>query len=421
VTPVIVQTDVSQLDKVMSKVDIVQTVAGGMFPKFSMFAMLATSRNIKDIANMPGVRAVLPDLPMKPFSPYVIYGDSKSIYVGTKYSRTFVGADIAEQQGITGSGVKVAVIDTGVFNAHEQLMFKAADVNAILPIPTIPGGPTLPSAITEKMKLLQFKGTPIGADDNGHGSHCVTTVGGNEVVGPYGIECKGVAPGAELLSIKVLGTPMGIGLSSDIIRGIDIAIDRGAKVISMSLGSPSGDNNTAECLAIKTAMKLDPSLVFVIAAGNFGPNSGTIGSPACCNEALTVGSMSISDRAVSYFSSRGPTADGLVKPDVVAPGGGRKVQPSNGIGDEYIFSGTSLGTVLDVSEDKTANSYAALHGTSMACPHVAGLVALLKQVNPGVTTDYIKQVMSVIGGSKDNESGWGLITYDKFFKKKEGE
>ena len=418
VTPILVQAEFTKLDQVMNKIDMVQSIPGATFPRFSMFGMFATQSNIKLISNTPGVQAILPDLPIKAFDQYAVVGDLQSVYIGTKHSRTYLGADIAEQQGITGKGVKVAIIDTGVFNAHKQLMFKAADVNAILPAPELPAIPSLPPPISDRMKLLQFSGTPVGMDDNGHGTHCVTTVGGNEVLGPNNIECKGVAPGAGLLSIKVLGTPLGVGMSSDIIRGIDIAISRGAKVISMSLGASVGDNNTAECLAIKTAMNLDPKLVFVVAGGNFGPGGSTMGSPACSQEALTVGSMSIIDNAVSYFSSRGPTTDGLVKPDVIAPGGGRKVEPVDGVGGEYIFSGTSIGTILDIAEDKSANGWAALHGTSMACPHVAGLVALLKQYNPDVTTDYIKQVMQSRGKPKDNISGWGPINYQMFFEEK---
>ena len=416
IAPIVVKTDATVFDKVLNTIDLAQLTRGATFTRFSMFGMLATRKDIRNIASLPGVLAVTLDRRIDALVPYAQVGDDKSIYIGTDYSRKYMGTEYAESIGVNGRGINVAVLDTGVFPMHEQLIGKVPppnDISAIMSFPTIEL--PVPSTVKERFKPTTYLGLPLGVDDNGHGTHCLTTVGGNHVTGPNSIECKGVAPGCNLYSIKVLGTPLGIGMSTDIIRGIDIAISKGCKVISMSLGSPEGDNNSAECLAIRTAMLKYPDLVFVIAAGNFGPSPNTIGSPGCCSEALTVGSMSITDNDISYFSSRGPTADGLVKPDVVAPGGGRAQQPSDGVGDEYIFTGTSVGAMLDLVNDKKADGYAGLMGTSMATPHVAGLVALLKQVYPDLTVQQIKAVAAA-KGAKSSEGGWGLIKFEDFVK-----
>jgi subtilisin family serine protease len=380
-----------------------------------MIAMMANKRDISRIGKLPFVNSIGYNDTVQCFD-RPTYGLAKSFWIGTEESRKIIGADIAEQNGITGRGVKVAVLDTGVYAWHPQLIRRGVvDINAIMAGPP-EGAPPPPPFLADFFKPSSFQGAGAGFDDNGHATHCVTTVGGEAFTGPENIKVKGVAPDFDLIAIKVLGTPMGIGMNSDIIRGIDIALAKGADVISMSLGSDQGDNNTPACLAIRMAMAAYPQVVFVIAAGNFGPDASSMGSPACSLEALTVGSMSILDQGVSYFSSRGPTEDSLVKPDVLGPGGGRFIAPEDGEGDEFIYSGTSPGTVLDVSQDGKTDGFTGLQGTSMATPHIAGLVALLKQKYQGITTEYIKAVMAAKQPYKTPDSGWGLMTYQDFVK-----
>jgi serine protease AprX len=397
VTPVIVKLDMDKLDKFRGYFRSTQLIPVSSFSNFGMIGIFATHKDIKNIAGLSYVQSIGLNSPMYAF--WKVHGINKNIWIGTRYSRNIIEADKAEAEGLDGRGIKVAVLDTGVWNMHPQLHGKVTDINAQIPMPDLPQ--------LSKLKIQP----PFGYDDSGHGCHVVTTVGGDAQTGPDGIEVQGVATGCKLISIKVLGTPLGMGYSTDIIRGIQAALDSDADVISMSLGSDQGDNQSPVCLAIREAMKTHPDTIFCIAAGNFGPDPKTLGSPACSTEALTVGSYSIIDKTVSYFSSRGPSTDGVMKPDVLAPGGGRKVRPTSG--DEFIYSGTSLGTILDVAEDNRADGFAALMGSSMSCPHIAGLCALLKQRDRDIDTEYIKKIMES-KSPKSNDYGWGLMKYSDF-------
>ena len=183
---------------------------------------------------------------------------------------------------------------------------------------------------------------------------------------------SGVAPGAHLWNVKVLNKG-GSGSTSQIIAGIEFAalgpdgvLGTGdeADVINMSLGCcVSGDGTDPLSVAVDQAV--DQGVVVVVSAGNKGPSAFTMGRPGVARKSISVGATTKSDTMAS-FSSRGPTADLRLKPDVAAPGGSI-VAPR--------ASGTSLGSPIDVH-------YASLNGTSMAAPHVAGAAALVLQAQP---------------------------------------
>ncbi len=267
---------------------------------------------------------------------------------------------------VTGEGIVVAVIDTGIDCSHPDLG------GGIGPAYKVIGG----------YDFINDDSDPM--DDNGHGTHVAGIVAANG-------EILGVAPSAKLLAYKVLGAD-GSGSMSDVILAIDAALDPDgdgrtddhADIISMSLGG-AGDSDDPVCLAVGEAVSL--GVVVVIAAGNEGPSLGTVASPGLTECAVTVGAVD-SSGLVANFSSRGP-ADGLMmKPEISAPG----VQ----IVSTVPYSGTKY---------CSSTGYMAMSGTSMATPHVSGAAALLLQAHPDWTPQMVKSAL--VSGSQDRgEPHW---------------
>jgi subtilisin family serine protease len=272
---------------------------------------------------------------------------------------------------LTGRGVRIGILDTGIDYTHPDL-----------------GGCTRTSNISDGRCSKVAGGYDFTNndtdpfDDHGHGTHCAAIAAGQGMH-------PGMAPDATLYAYKVLSR-YGSGSFSDIIAAIERSADPNGDgnvsdhldVISLSLGSYNGDPNDAASLALDRAMSL--GVVAVVAAGNEGPNERTISSPGSSRRAITVGAFS-SERYLASFSSRGPvlfkegsTTYSLSKPDVVAPG----VSICAALSSEHAFS-TSGRLCMD-------SQHVALSGTSMATPHVAGLAALLQQGHPTWNPDQIK-------------------------------
>jgi len=310
-------------------------------------------------------------------------------WISTEESRRWLEADIAEVQGFTGRGVKIAIVDTESgerFARHPQLS----------------------GAVLDRANF-----TPSPSDQNGHGCHCATIAAGRLATSiPNHIPVKGVAPGASLLAAKCLATPMGMGQTSWIINAMQWALDQGADVLSMSLGGPIQTPDPQ----VEYINEHRGEAIYVVAAGNEGPGTGTISSPGHSPQVVTVGSLGLIDQSVSYFSSRGPTPDGAIKPDVVAPGGGRSSAESEP--EENIYSGVTYQTLLDREADMIGNGYTAIAGTSMATPHVAGFMALLLEAgllgeDRAAYADRFKTIMSM-QQNKSNSAGWGLPKWSLF-------
>src|SRR5439155_16478757 len=189
-------------------------------------------------------------------------------------------------RGVDCSGVVGAIVDTGVSRSHPALPHQVPGYDFV-------------------------NGDQDPDDDNGHGTHVAGIVGANDV------DHSGVAPGAQLMPVKVLDAA-GVGASSDVIAGVEFAVDHGAQVITLSLASGSaGDGDSALSQAVDNAVKA--GVLVAAAAGNSGPDYRTIGSPGDARLGLTVGAL-VNAGGIADFSSRGPTTDGRVKPDLVAPG-----------------------------------------------------------------------------------------------------
>jgi serine protease AprX len=247
-------------------------------------------------------------------------------------------------EGLRGDGIRIAVVDTGLDEAHPDLAGRV-----------------------EKTVDLTGEG---GGDRNGHGTHCAGIAAGSGAAsnGRY----RGAAPGATLLGAKVLRAN-GEGMMSDVMAGVEWAMEQNVHIISLSLGG-AGSCDGTDALSETCDAAMDRGIVVCVAAGNEGPSPYTIGSPGCARKVITVGASTDQDRMAS-FSSRGPTRDGRVKPDIVVPG------------YEIISAraaGTTLGDVVDPW-------YVSCSGTSMATPLAAGMCALLLQAEPGLNPSAVKE------------------------------
>nr|BFD87900.1 S8 family serine peptidase [Streptomyces sp. Xyl84] len=248
-----------------------------------------------------------------------------------------IGAPAAWAAGYDGTGVKVAVLDSGVDKTHPDL---AGQV------------------IGEQ----NFTDSPDPGDHYGHGTHVASVVAGTgaESGGRY----KGVAPGAKILNGKVLGD-RNEGEESGIIAGMEWAVAQGADIVNLSLGGEDtpGVDPVEEAV---DRLSAESGTLFVVAAGNEGADEHTVDSPGSAAAALTVGAVDKADK-LAGFSSRGPrVGDSAVKPDLTAPG-------------VAITAASAPGSTLEGQYPSAVPGYLTLDGTSMATPHVAGAAALLAQ------------------------------------------
>jgi len=296
--------------------------------------------------------------------------------------------------GLTGEGVKLAVLDTGGPSpGHPQVRLRAKYHSTCMM-------------------------DPFPGDGCGHGAWCLTAAGGLEFTAPLG-KVHGIAPGCELISIKVLSSA-GTGSMMDVIKGMELAMKLGARVVSMSLGAeecqgcyePDG-GPCPNCVAVK--MLADKGILPVIAAGNSGPEDWTTCCPGCSQHGLTVGSYSLTDSAPAYFSSRGPQnktnrykmfiTDETMKPDCVSYGGGRVKKDLRP--DEIIYSGCE--GWIDGIYSGFKHGHEAMHGTSMATPEAAGLMALWLEAERVKNVYDAKRILSDKGVAKNKDVGWGLV------------
>ncbi|SER31354.1 Serine protease, subtilisin family [Lentzea xinjiangensis] len=247
-----------------------------------------------------------------------------------------IGAPAAHRRGITGEGVKVAIVDTGVDEKHPDLAGRQ---------------------IAEK----NFTDDPDATDKVGHGTHVGSTVASRGPV--YG----GVAPGVQLIDAKVC---VEFGCQESwILDGMRWAAEQGAQVVNLSLGG----RDTPEIDPLEQAVNdltAQYGALFVVAAGNAGLK-GSVSSPSTAEAALSVGAVDRDDE-MAPFSSKGPrVGDSGLKPEVTAPG------------VDIVAAATG-----------TNGEHIAASGTSMAAPHVAGAAALLRQQHPEWTPAQLKSALA---------------------------
>ena len=281
-------------------------------------------------------------------------------------------------RGINGTGVVVAVLDSGIDKNH----------------------PDLAGKVVGEVNFVDSERT---TDDLlGHGTAVAGIIAGSGTAS--GGQYMGVAHGASLLNVRVIDSK-GSGQISDIIAGIDWAVDNGADVLSMSLGGLNlGESNPPISMAADNAV--DAGTVVCVAAGNLDDRLlllmlvassvclGCVESPGDGVKVITVGATDCDDR-IAAFSGSGPLRDGRYKPTLVAPG---------------VNVVTTVPQNLDI-QGKIGSYYAAASGTSLSTPVVAGVAALMIQADPTLTPAGVKAALTVGARKLNNTQDEGYEAY----------
>ena len=292
---------------------------------------------------------------------------------GNQWGLDLVKAPEVWNQGFQGDGIVVAVIDSGVDYTHPELTGQMWINSGEIPNNNIDDDGNGYVDDVQGWDFVDEDNDPI--DQEGHGTHIAGTIAAKR----DGIGTTGIAPNAKIMPIRVLDE-QGVGLVSDGIEAIRYAVDNGADVINLS----SGDRNVVmgELGAISYAA--DRGVVFVSAAGNDGLSSPDYPARLAEQQGIAVGSVD-RNRKFSSFSNE---AGNQPLDYVVAPGGDGFPEDA---GDIYSSVPPSI----------TGNLYSFFAGTSMAAPHVAGVVALIKQANPSLSVEAIENIIIETANSVD--------------------
>jgi hypothetical protein len=378
------------------------------YPEIGWVALSSTLEAVASVSQLARVERLDLDRPMEVLGTTVqlpraqvvqLFGDQSKRGTGD------VGADDLWAQGITGAGVRVGVVDSGIDGLHPDVDDQLQGfVNCMGVLPGVFVGDPPVGACVEHPAV----------DDNGHGTHVAGTIVGDAqgLLPTHLGQVPGMAPDAELVGAKVCNAA-GSCLNSGVLAGIrHLALEPaqggfGADVINISLGSgrfyfspvfgAEQVTNAGPSEQLLNALAELNNVLFSVSAGNSGPVLQSVGSPSVAAQAMSVGA-SIADydlnhpaadtfhgafgdvrpeaaaagaSGIAQFSSRGPSGDRLLKPDVTAPGS-YVVAPQASTGAE-------LGAVDTIMQNKWSLDplYSVLSGTSMAAPSAAGVAALV--------------------------------------------
>lgn len=273
------------------------------------------------------------------------------------------------QSYYTGKGIGVAILDTGIYPHID-----------------------FDSRICVFKDLILNKRSPY--DDNGHGT-CVAGILAGSGVGSMG-RYRGVAPGCSLIVLKVLDR-LGNGNKEDVLKAFEWILRNkkayGIRIVNISVGTTYRTRNDQDVLVRGVEMLWDEGLVVVAAAGNQGPEAGSVTAPGCSKKIITVGSSDMLS-GKKAISGRGPTFECVCKPDLVAPG--RQIMAcAPGAGNQYSMKS----------------------GTSMSTPLISGAAALALEKDPLLTNVDIKMMLKASCDDLNlpkNQQGWGKFNREKF-------
>jgi serine protease AprX len=378
--PAQITARLSQATTGLSPSDRILVIAETAGPSSSIASSLA-SRGYNVVWSYSLIDALAVDvpagqLPRLSFEPGLVrLWDSQRMVPQMDNSVKDIQATNAWSAGYTGAGVTVAILDTGIETTD----------------------PAFSGAIVSCVSTIMGLTLPECDDTDGHGTHVAGTVASRDAT------YRGIAWGASIASVRVLHAA-GTGTSADILAGMDwVAKNKDAvapriRVATMSIGYANpgcGDATNPEAKAADALVAKGVS--FTIAAGNSGHSTCTVDGASAAKDVVTVGAVddrntpAWQDDTLASFSSGGPTRDGRMTPEVVAPG----------VKIKSVFLGPTV---------------ASMDGTSMATPHVAGVIADLLQKEPTLTPAQIKgrltsttRAPNAAGALPNDDWGYGLV------------
>jgi serine protease AprX len=346
-----------QLEKPLTEArfDAVNDAVGGVeltrwLPLVGGFAATIVADQVRALASRPGVAQVELNGVIRAFN------DSAQLSFGVVEARaddpTLDGSLDGDPATYSANDIVVAVIDSGIDAGHLEL-----DDGKVLEF----------ADCLNRTDPANCDTAGAPSDLNGHGTHVAGTIAGDGEAASG--QFRGVAPGAALVGVKVLDN-QGRGSNDGVIAGIQWAVQNatahGIEVLNLSLGADGCFNSNEGMTSQAVNNAVAAGLHVFVAAGNAGPDFCTVGAPGVATDVVTVGAMADTGTGLdpfkrwrpgfglAPFSSRGPTRDGEIKPDVVGPG-----------------------VDITSADAGTGNGFVPLQGTSMATPFVAGVAALM--------------------------------------------
>ena len=363
-------------DHVPSAGDLFAVTATGVdvvsFRVLPMLGVRGTSTQIAALLSLPGLRSA--------------YHNRQLSYF-LNQSVPLIGADrVWNELGITGKGVTVAVIDTGIDATHPDLPYGDKVIQNVKIVPDLFG-----------TGAIVVEGIPNTDTTSGHGTHVSSIAAGTgaALAGKY----RGVAIGANLVGVGA-GELLFV-LSA--LEGFDWVLQNrgqyGIRVISNSWGT-TGSFSADDPINVASQAAHDAGLVVVFAAGNAGPTTDTLNPYCVAPWVICVAAGAKDGTTLADFSSRGIPGDALYHPTITAPG--------VNIAAARATTGIVINTFFAVDLVRLGTDavwYAVASGTSMATPHVSGTAALMLEANPGLTPD---QVKALLESSATPMSGYAL-------------
>ena len=289
------------------------------------------------------------------------YADAPNLG-GNNWGADLIKAPTAWNNGYTGQGITVAVLDTGVDYNHQDLKNNIwSNTKEIAGNGIDDDG----NGYTDDVQGWNFDSSNNNIlDNNGHGTHVSGTIAAEN----NGIGVTGIAYNSKIMPVKVLDAN-GSGSYANIAKGIYYAVDNGANVINLSLGGNSSNDT------LKSAIEYASSknVIVVMAAGNNGDSIPSYPARYAYNSGIAVGAVDQNNNLADF---------------------------SNRSGSQEITYVTAPG--VDVYSTIPNNQYANYNGTSMAAPHIAGVVALMLSANPNLTESQVRQIITSTSANSTN-------------------